>query len=293
MLVFIMILLFGLILTYQFLLETFFTFKGMPNYDYLLKYGIQIASKENYFMNYGYWKSADTMVQANKELVSFFLDKADIKDKENLHVLDVGCGYGEQDFHWMKSLHPSCRITAVDIADRQIQKAKEKLEDCHWKDRLTFEKADACLLPYKENTFTHIFSLESAFHYPKREQFFKDTHRLLQEKGTFVICDIMLQDSYKDSIFTRSLLKFFSDILTIPKENLISTSEWEKQIISAGFKIITNNDITDLTFEPYYQYFFENWFKNLYLPHWFANPFQYFFCSTQPFAYRLVVCKKV
>lgn len=287
------ILLFGLIVSYQFLLEAFFTFQGIPKYDYLLKYGIQIASQENYFMNYGYWKNANTMQKANQDLVSFFLNMADIKEKENLHILDVGCGYGEQDFQWLDLLHPSCRITAVDISEKQIQKANEKKEEKSGKDRLVFETADACNLKYEPNTFTHIFSLESAFHYPKRCQFFNDAHTLLKNHGTFVICDIMLQDNYKETILSRSFLKLFSDLLTIPSENLISAKEWETQIVDAGFQIIKNKDITDLTFQPYYEYFFENWFKNLSLPTSLAYPFKYFFFTTQPFAYRLLVCQKI
>lgn len=292
MFVFLIILLFGLIVTYQFILDTFFSFKGMPNYDYLLKYGIQVASEENYFMNYGYWKTAETMHQANQDLVSYFLEMADVKGKEHLRILDVGCGYGEQDFQWLEQLDPSCHITAVDISEKQIQRANEKLEEIKHKN-LVFEKADACNLPYKASSFTHVLNVESAFHYPKRFQFFKDAHKVLEEGGTFVICDIMLQDSYKPSLFSSSFLKLFSDLLTVPKENLITSSEWEQQIKKAGFQILKRRDITHLTFEPYYEFFFENWFKNLYMPSWFANPFKYFFCSTQPFAYKLVVCQRV
>lgn len=292
MFVFLFILLFGLTFAYQFLLDIFFTSNGVVNYEYLLKYGIQVASEDNYFMNYGYWKKAKTIHEANRELVTYCMDMSDLKGKEGLNILDVGCGYGEQDFLWLKKLPSTTHITAVDISEKQIEAAKEKAIENNLEDRLTFQTADACALPFKPQSFDAAFCIESAFHYPCRPRFFKDVHHILNNQGTFVICDIMLQDGYKPNVMGNSFLKLFSDLLSIPKQNLITSSEWESQIKKAGFHILKSRDITSLTFEPYYECFFEQWFQNLYMPKWFATPFKFFFTKSQPFTYRILVCQK-
>lgn len=287
-----LLLLLKVIYLYSYCIEYFFTTKGIINYDYLLKYGIQIASKDNYFMNYGYWKTAETMQQANQELVQICLDLADVVGKEGLRILDIGCGYGEQDFLWLDKLHPSSHITAVDISDKQIQYAQEKAKEKGFEGRIDFRKADACSLPFKDNSYHTAFSIESAFHYPCRARFFKDIHHILMPDGTFLICDIMLQDNYTPSFIGSTFLKFFSDLLSIPSQNMICSTEWEDQIKKAGFEIVKSKDITNETFQPYYTYFFEQWFENMYMPKWLASPFKFFFHKYQPFCYRIVLCKK-
>ena len=68
-------------------------------------------------MNYGYWLSnMDDIETANKNLCDLIYNE--IMDKDN--ILDIGCGYGEQDFYW-KELGAK-NITAIDISKKSIKK---------------------------------------------------------------------------------------------------------------------------------------------------------------------------
>ena len=64
-------------------------------YEYLIQY-IHCVS-ETMYMNYGLWdNNTNNLEEANKNLCSFIFNKAKLSN--NLSILDIGCGYGEQDF---------------------------------------------------------------------------------------------------------------------------------------------------------------------------------------------------
>ena len=257
------------------------------SYNILLYY-IQNVSKNNYFMNYGLWdNNVNNLFDANKNLVNIVFNKSELINQKNLNILDVGCGYGEQDMEWVKHLDKSCKITAIDISEEQIYNAMKKNSN------VNFEICDSSYidLKYKNNLFDRIISVESAFHYPERKQFFKNVNKLLNDNGKFVITDIMLNNSSNDSVISKIFIYIFSDFLCIPKQNLITEDEWNKQI-SDELIIEENINITEETFKPYYAHFMTNYIKNNNLPDWLGNNLSLFFCSNQPFTYKIAVCSK-
>jgi cyclopropane fatty-acyl-phospholipid synthase-like methyltransferase len=286
-------------LYYNHILHKYFVVNGTIVYDYYLKHFIQIVSQDNYFMNYGFWDSDNQdLYSANKNLAKLMFHKANIlSEKKNVKILDVGCGYGEQDLDWIKELteDDDSHITAIDISETQISEATERRNQRGVSEkRLTFEVVDAMKLDekYAPDQFDVVFSMESAFHYSDRPKFFTNVNSVLQNDGVFVICDILLDKDYKQSIINDLFLKIFSDFLYIPKQNLIGQDEWKQQLIDAGFEIVEYNDITDQTFGPYYKHFMYTYFKNKNLPTWMADIAANLFRSIQPFSYSVCKLKK-
>jgi cyclopropane fatty-acyl-phospholipid synthase-like methyltransferase len=236
-------------------------------------------------MNYGLWDdTTTTMIDANKKLIQFVFDKGNLNNK-NLSILDVGCGYGEQDIEWSTHLDPTSTLKAIDISDKQIYAAMEKNSN------VTFDICDAEYigLKYKHELFDRITSVESAFHYPNRKHFFNQVNSLLKPNGKFIITDIMLTNN--NSKINRLFLYIFSDFLCIPKQNLISADEWDQQLASE-LNVEESIDITEKTFKPYYTNFMTNYAKNKNWSTWVSNTLISFFCSNQPFIYKVVVCSK-
>jgi ubiquinone/menaquinone biosynthesis C-methylase UbiE len=253
-------------------------------------------------MNYGLWnKKNNTLIKANKHLARVVFQKAVQERKNNqvYNILDVGCGYGAQDFLFHKKLKLSqyaFHITAIDISEKQIIHANKKKERLNIKNKsLTFALCDAMKIveKYKENSFDAVISLESAFHYANRPYFFNQVYHVLNEGGTFVIADIMLSDDYKSSVIFEWFLKIASDFFQIPKKNLITSQEWKKSLISSGFQIESCENITSKTFPPYYKNFFQNYSQKKGLPDFIGNALNSMFQSIQPFCYNIAVCKKV
>jgi 2-polyprenyl-3-methyl-5-hydroxy-6-metoxy-1,4-benzoquinol methylase len=294
-------------LYYNHILNKYFTVNGKIVYDYYLKHFIQIVSHDNYFMNYGLWDNDNqNLYKANKNLAAFMFDKANIfSKKKSVKILDVGCGYGEQDIDWIKALtekeltekhltHDS-HITAIDISEKQISEATERRNQNNISDKqLSFNICDAMKLDeqYTPGQFDVVFSLESAFHYSDRPKFFSNVNSVLHDDGIFVISDILLNKDYKQSMINGLFLKIFSDFLHIPKQNLIGHDEWKQQVIDAGFEIVEYNDITSQTFGPYYKHFMYTYFKNKNLPMWMADVTDNLFRTIQPFTYSVSTFKK-
>lgn len=260
------------------------------SYNLLSKF-IQIVSENNFFMNYGYWDDENmVLLDANKKLIQYVFDKTELLGKKDMNILDVGCGYGEQDIEWSKQLDKTCKLRAVDISETQIYHAIEK--QCEEKNSdVTFDICDALFIDkkYGNELFDVIISLESAFHYSDRPKFFKNASVLLKDNGRFVITDIMLKYSTTD-IITNMVINIYSDFLNIPRANLITADEWEKQIASE-FNIIESHDITEKTFTPYYNHYMKTLIKNMCLPS-FLSDLLIKVCSVQPFSYRIAVCGK-
>ena len=267
---------------------------GNISYDILIQC-IQNVSKNNYFMNYGLWDDTDadadvennTLLKANKKLVDFVFEKTGLLNKKDMNILDVGCGYGEQDIDWCNKLDKSCKLKAIDISEEQIYFAMKKNSN------VTFDICDAKYidLKYKNESFDVIISLESAFHYADRPKFFKDVNTLLKDDGKFIITDIMLNKTNNSDFITNLFLKIFSDFLHIPTQNLITSDVWDTQI-SKQFNVGEMYDITDKTFNPYYKHFMEMYIKNNNIPSFVSNILTNFFCSVQPFTYKIAVCEK-
>ena len=252
---------------------------------------IQIVSKDNYFMNYGMWKlPTDTLQIANERLISFILEKSGALHIKNINILDIGCGYGEQDFFWENKLDKTNKITAIDISEYQIQFAKKKCRER--KCQIQFERWNAMELLYKfkQSAFDIILSVESAFHYSNRPYFLKQVRSLLSSSGTFVISDIVLQDSYKPTAISNIFLRIYSDFLHFPKENLIPVSEWKTSLFASGFQKIEFIDITEDTFLPYYRHFVSTYMKHMKMPQIITRNIISSFEKTQPFSYMIAVC---
>jgi cyclopropane fatty-acyl-phospholipid synthase-like methyltransferase len=239
-------------------------------------------------MNYGLWdKKNNNLKKANINLINFIFDKTNLKNKSNMDILDVGCGYGEQDLLWSKKLNDTNKIIAIDISKSQINYAKSKNNEM-----VKFKVCDALLINKKFNntTFDVIISLESAFHYINRCKFFDNVKSLLKPNGKFIITDIMLKNSYKPTLTSVVFINIFADFLHIPRVNLITGKKWKKQL-SKRLKIVEIYDITKKTFKPYYTFFMKSYIKNMKLPNILSKILTDFFCNNQPFSYKIAICE--
>jgi cyclopropane fatty-acyl-phospholipid synthase-like methyltransferase len=283
--------LFVCIAIYQVTLNAFSYIDGAFSYETYLEHWIQVVSEDNHFMNYGFWDEEHTTLrEANENLVSKILDMSELRARADATVLDVGCGYGEQDLMWIKGLSSGIHLTAIDISVQQIQAASSKNTD----ERVHFEQCDALEIAerFSAEQFDVVLSVESAFHYVDRPRFFKGVHTVLKPGGTFVICDIVCA-SKTPTLLQGLVIKLFSDFLSMPAKNLITGDVWDETLLSSGLELVEVRDITANTFNPYYRHFFNEYVRNKGFPSILGTGLAEFSCAAQPFSYRIAVCKKV
>ena len=134
------------------------------------------CNQSSNFMNYGYWdKKNMNLLKANKRMCKIIETKGELHKAKN--VLDVGCGYGEQDFFWSKNLE-NLQIDAIDLNEVSINQAKK--DNKKRKTKINFSLGNACKLNSKDNKYDRVISLESAFHYSPRTDFLKESYRVLK-----------------------------------------------------------------------------------------------------------------
>jgi 2-polyprenyl-3-methyl-5-hydroxy-6-metoxy-1,4-benzoquinol methylase len=98
---------------------------------------------------------------------------------ENKIVLDVACGSG----HISSFLKRNARV----VIGGDASKSAIRYASSHYrKDGLHFLLLDAQQLPFADNTFNLIVSMETIEHLPQYERFLIECHRVLKADGVFV-----------------------------------------------------------------------------------------------------------
>ena len=100
-------------------------------------------------------------------------------------VLDVGNGLGEQDPVIAAAARPRS-LTALNITLAQLVAGRERLRDAGARAVC----GDACRLPFANASFDGVISVEAAFHFASRDDFFAETFRVLRPGGVLTMSDV-------------------------------------------------------------------------------------------------------
>ncbi|CAF1293801.1 unnamed protein product [Adineta steineri] len=203
------------------------------------------------FFEYGWGQSfhfanrfhGETLAESLQRHESYLALKMNVKSGDKL--LDLGCGVGGplRRIAYLTGAH----ITGVTISQYQIQRAKQigVPSNCQ------FIQCDFMKLPFEDNTFDHIYTIEAVCHAPDKAKCFAEAIRVLKPGGSIVGYDWCLTNKYDslnhDHIETKRLIEEGDGL-----PDLKSTQQLVVDLKSVGFivqesKIIPEGDI------PWYQ----------------------------------------
>jgi len=137
------------------------------------------------------------MIKLEKIFVNFSARARNIKTIEQLFsqidlsnvkkVLEVGCGIGvlssylAEKYEW--------EVTGIDLDPEQIERAKNDYRENKY---IKFLEANATKLPFGDNEFDLVLSVDAMHHIPNRNEAFDEINRVLKSDGFYVLVDFAL-----------------------------------------------------------------------------------------------------
>ncbi|WP_257017477.1 MULTISPECIES: SAM-dependent methyltransferase [unclassified Rhodococcus (in: high G+C Gram-positive bacteria)] len=211
--------------------------------------------EESLFFNLGYWKdNPQTFDQAGAALARLVATEAGLGSDDV--VVDVGCGFGDQDFLWADEFGPK-RITGVNISVKQVEIATKRAAELGLSDIVEYMHGSASDLPQSDASATKVTALESALHFPSRSRFFDEAFRVLAPGGRLVTADVVpLANEHVSSRSSRfrPLEKIVHGIFTTGRQNHTNAEEYGQALVAAGFKDVSVYSIRDHVYPQYAEY---------------------------------------
>ncbi len=151
-----------------------------------------------------------------------------LEPKQNMHILDVGCGTGNQSIKLAKL---GCKVTGIDISEKMLDQAIHKKEGLS----IEFIQMEANSLNFPDNYFDAIISV-TAFEFIKNiNQAFVEMLRVAKNGAPIVIGTLNKESNWgklysskkfkNDTIFKYASLRNKTDFEKLSPEKLIHINE--------------------------------------------------------------------
>ncbi|WP_414566271.1 MULTISPECIES: methyltransferase domain-containing protein [unclassified Anabaena] len=138
-------------------------------------------------MHHGYYGADGSQKkdrrQAQIDLIEELLKWADVQTAAN--ILDVGCGIGGSSLYLANKFN--AKATGITLSPVQATRAKERARDIGLSGRSDFQVADAQAMPFADDSFDLVWSLESGEHMPDKTKFLQECYRVLKPGGTLIM----------------------------------------------------------------------------------------------------------
>lgn len=168
---------------------------------------------------------------ATKELIALAEFTAD------MHILDVGCGIGGSTRRL--SHETGCRVTGIDLSGEYIDAAQRLTRLLNMQERVSFHACNALELPFEDNSFDGVWSLQMNMNVDDKQAWLNETFRVLKPGGRAIFYEVC---AHKNT-HTHFPVPWAQDS---SMSFLVSPESFREIIESAGFEIALWNDKTAL-----------------------------------------------
>ena len=152
--------------------------------------------------------------------------------------LETGCGWGGP-AALLAAEHPDLRIHALDISPEHA--AATRAGVAPFGSRVRVHLADAQHVPFHAASFDGVYAIESAFHYPRKEEWVHEVHRLLRPGGRVAIADFVLHPQHTRPL-ERAAMAPNMRIGAMP--GLFTPERWVDAFEAGGLVDVELEDVT-------------------------------------------------
>ena len=138
-------------------------------------------------MHHGYYggrgREKKDRRQAQIDLIEEVLDWAGVEEAKE--ILDVGCGIGGSSLYLAQKY--KANVSGITLSPVQASRGTERAVEAGLETMVQFQVADALNMPFADNSFDFVWSMESGEHMPDKEKFMAECYRVLKPGGTFLM----------------------------------------------------------------------------------------------------------
>jgi SAM-dependent methyltransferase len=184
------------------------------------------------YCNFGYWSPSTAIGEHGDRLVDRLLDMLPRPVATALagggKVLDIACGQGGTTKR-LRVRFPAAKLVAINLFEDQLAAARRLVPDC------TFVQMDATDLEFPNDKFDAVICIEAAFHFETREDFFKESLRVLKPGGYLLLSDILMKPGAE-----------------IPPANIVTLQEYKDLLLASGYSPPTIIQCRDQTWGKFW-----------------------------------------
>lgn len=208
--------------------------------------GHNSLAERSMYVNLGYWEHATTFDEAGAALARRLGQRAGLGPGDE--VLDVGCGFGDQDGLYCDEFGPA-RLVGLNLTASQVEVARRRVQRAG----LRFEVGSATAMPFPAASFDVVIGLESAFHFDPRSAFFAEAARVLRPGGRLALADVVPRQT-PSGLRAWWMTWLGAGLWQVPLANFHDLDTYRAQLAAAGFVDVQVEDVSAHVFRPFKRY---------------------------------------
>jgi erythromycin 3''-O-methyltransferase len=202
------------------------------------------------YLNFGLWENGnEDYLHAAENLVLRIGTMLELDSGS--HVLDVAPGMGAQDV-LLNRAFGGPRIDAIDATWKHVEHGRRRTREHGIEDKVIFHHGSATALPFADETFSHVMSIEGPEHFNTRDDFFDEAYRVLKPGGVIALSDYTLGRALQGT-FDRALIAITCRIWKVPRANVWTTAEYRERLAAHGFERVEVREVGALVIPGYYR----------------------------------------
>ncbi|NJK63789.1 MAG: methyltransferase domain-containing protein [Synechococcaceae cyanobacterium SM2_3_1] len=173
--------------------------------------------------------------QAQIDLIQQLLNWAEVTSAT--HILDVGCGIGGSTLELAQRYQAT--VTGISLSPWQVKRAQARAKAQGLQDQTHFQVADALTMPFPDQQFDLVWSLESGEHMPDKTQFLQECLRVLKPGGRLILATWCHRPEPRSAVDQRHLQRIY-DVYCLPY--VISLPEYIQIVEKLGLMDLKSAD---------------------------------------------------